>query len=946
MDPTAERTGNQIERDPVVFRREAFKKTDPASEKDIPQVLLAQLTHNQGIAMIEQNFMRMDRGFQDNLIRELTFILEHSDIIDAYSGLQLNRQHEINPDCTLSDWIDINMNRPAGELPTDFSELYQLYAYHDEVLPMRAHSPSFHDMYQQVPAGQYLEDQAYLSPPGFTAIANATGLAFTLARQRPDLLPRVTSAAVQTIKDLEKWWILGDEADMHTAPTPLHLTRYIADFIAAENPPEVVVKLLTDTLMHKTTQDAQFVNSQLFESTMITSGRRRNALMPVIDWFTDGSISRSPALFADSLHDYWYDEGVTADMVELLAAKPELHTDPVFESDGTVRYFGKQVRLQGLPASDEIHLKELTFGVIAAYDSKETPVAIYNVNPRSFSKIETHVTVTASPTADLLVWSPQAKQEADTDQMDRFLREAPAFIKNFSDQFPQNYSEKMFPIATYYQLWKYLDAKDANGNAKVTEFMERFQTRGLFSFMTGEFGAKNCDEVIDFALNATYKGSQEDTAHPREGITQNLMLDYVNLAFDAKQLAHSMSSDQQHIVAIEQLILQRAKALLVATARIHNKKGYLDEESVREIHASFMAFGLYLRGMIDQTGETAKHIHVPFKSVETFFKFRDPQDPDVRALFNSMFELWFSTYQEKQTDAPYAGKVPELTTAFYEAYEELERDAGVTTADPVLEKVRYRSDIDTDFANGLLPMQGSARVAFVGYGEGRMEIPLIEHINGINPDIRFDSFDIRTPKEIPQNVTFLNVNMRDMGAVKPDTYKRIMLIWSPFNDEIEHEQILKTVMSLAASASEGCVLEIDVPLPIGEHSYEKKLEDYHTEHPEEPEHIIPLIFKSETQDLTKLFSTAKPQFIIPLFEYFGFECVNMPRDPNDLESVIQKIKTDDAFIENDLQEDLNKQSFYRTASGKNRITYKFVLRTKKHFDDLEHQPETMLGVGK
>ena len=59
-------------------------------------------------------------------------------------------------------------------------------------------------MYQQVPAGQYLEDQAYLSSPGFAAIANATGLAFTLARQRPDLLPRVTSAAVQTIKDLEK----------------------------------------------------------------------------------------------------------------------------------------------------------------------------------------------------------------------------------------------------------------------------------------------------------------------------------------------------------------------------------------------------------------------------------------------------------------------------------------------------------------------------------------------------------------------------------------------------------------------------------------------------------------------------------------------------------------------------------------------------------------------
>ncbi|MGB3076361.1 MAG: hypothetical protein WBB36_13605, partial [Chitinophagales bacterium] len=729
----------------------------------------------------------------------------------------------------------------------------------------RVHSPSFHDQYDNRPPGQYLEDQAYLSPAGFTAIANATGLAFTLARQRPELLPQVTTAAIQTIKDLEKWWILGDEADMHTAPTPLHLTRYITDFIASENSPEVIVKLLTDTLMHKVSQDAQFVRPQLFESTMLTSGRRRNALMPVVDWFSEGAMVKDPALFADSLHDYWYDGGVTADMVEMLAARPELHTKITFEQDGTLRYFGKHITLQELSQSDDVTLKELTFGVIGAYNTEGKPVAIYNINPRTFSKIETHVTVAPAPFAELLTWSPQAKERADQEEMSRFLTEAPEFIEQFSKQFPDNYSEKMFPIATYYQLWKYMNSKDLDGQAKVHDFMERFQTRGLFSFMTGEFGAKNCDEIVDFALNASYKGSKEDTPHSHEGITQNLMLDYVNLAFDAKQLAYSMGVEPQKIASIEQLILQRAKALLVATARIHNTKGYLEENDVNQIHASFMAFDLYLQGMIDATGETAKHIHVPFKSVETFFKFRDPLDPDVRALFNSMFELWFSTYQEKQTEAPYAGKVPELTSAFYNAYEELERDAGVTTADPVLEKLRYRSDIDADFAEGLLPTEGPARIAFVGYGEGRMEVPLIQHINAINPDIRFDSFDIRTPKEIPPNVTFLNVNMRDMGEVKPDTYNRIMLIWSPFNDEIEHTHILKTVMSLAASAAEGCVLEIDVPLPIGEHSYEKALEEYHEQNPQEPEHLIPLVFKSETQDLTKLFSTAKPQFIIPLF---------------------------------------------------------------------------------
>ncbi len=489
-----------------------------------------------------------------------------------------------------------------------------------------------------------------------------------------------------------------------------------------------------------------------------------------------------------------------------------------------------------------------------------------------------------------------------------------------------------------------MDGKPLADCPKVYDFIERFQIRGLFSFMTGEFGSRNCDEIIDYAMNAKYKGTHEATAHPREHITHNLVLDYVTTAFDAKQIAYSMASDPQKAMAIEQLILQRAKALLVATARLHNKKSYLDEQEVGQIDASFRAFSLYLQGILDTTGETAKHIHVPFKSVETFFIFRDPSDPDVRALFSSMFELWFKTYQEKQSDAPYAGKVPEITTEFYTAYEELERDAGVTTADPVLEKLRYRSDINTDFGEGLLPTEGPARIAFVGYGEGRMEVPLINHINGINPDIRFDSFDIRTPKEIPPNVTFLNVNMRDMGEIRPDTYNRIMLIWSPFNDEIEHTHILKTVMSLAASAKEGCVLEIDGPLPIGEHSYETKLAEYHTEHPEEPEHIIPLIFKSETQDLTKLFSTAKPQFIIPLFEYFGFECVNMPRDPNEMESLTQKIKNDDTFIENDYQEDLNKQSFYRTATGKNRITYKFVLRHKRNFDDLAHQPETMLGV--
>ncbi len=446
MDPTAERRGNQIEIDPVVFRREAFKKIDPSTEKDIPEVLVAQLTHNQGIEMIEQNFLHMDPSFQDKIVRELTFILDHSDIIDAHAGLQLDRLHGINTDCTMADWVRINTERPADELPHVFNELYQLYQYHDAVLPMRVHTPSFHDVYDHREQGQYIEDQAYLTHQGFAALANATGLAFSLAKQRPELLPQVNAAAMQAIKDLEKWWILGDEADMRAAPTPLYLTRYIADFIASANPPEVTIKLLTDTLMRKTVQDAQFVRPQLFETSLVTSSRRRNALMPVIEWITKGAINRDPQLFADTLHDYWYDTGVTADMVEMLAARPELHEDPALESDGTVHYFGKNITLQGLSPGDNVKLKELTFGVMGAFNNKGEPISIYNVNPRTFSKIETQVTAAPIPFADMLIWSPQAKENADIDTMSAFLKDAPDFIKQFERYFPQEYSEKCFPL--------------------------------------------------------------------------------------------------------------------------------------------------------------------------------------------------------------------------------------------------------------------------------------------------------------------------------------------------------------------------------------------------------------------------------------------------------------------------------------------------------------------
>jgi hypothetical protein len=425
-----------------------------------------------------------------------------------------------------------------------------------------------------------------------------------------------------------------------------------------------------------------------------------------------------------------------------------------------------------------------------------------------------------------------------------------------------------------------------------------------------------------------------------ESFTESVLKEYADLAFLSWDYAASITPIPEHALQIHELVLQRAKALLLAAARHHEKNGSLTKEDEAYLQAAFDFQKLFLLSLADRTGEFARSINIPYDMVRDFFRFHDPTDADSRAVFNSAMELWFEKYIREQEHAPYKGKVEELTIRFYQEYEELEKDSAQTTADPILEKTRYKASDEYDLARGYMPLEADPEdpytIGFIGIGNSRMENEIINALKAKTKGYRFIGIDINRPATLLEDVEFHRMNMKNLGREMPGKFNRLYAIWSPYMDVLELEELLDTAESLALA----CLTQnpvkpsesktkypptvlLDIHFPFGKHSYEETTKKFHQDNPTEPEGMMHKDFEREGKEpVGKRFFASDPVFIDWIFGLYGFDIENLPRDPKEIANLCQQASLDDSFIPQGPQHDLDKQAYYRTASGANRITYK------------------------
>jgi hypothetical protein len=89
-----------------------------------------------------------------------------------------------------------------------------------------------------------------------------------------------------------------------------------------------------------------------------------------------------------------------------------------------------------------------------------------------------------------------------------------------------------------------------------------------------------------------------------------------------------------------------------------------------------------------------------------------------------------------------------------------------------------------------------------------MEQHVIGHLNGQTRGYKFVGIDINSPTQIPAGVEFRQMNMKDLGENMPNEFRRLYLIWSPWMDVLEFDEMLDVAESLALACQ---IPEVDEP---------------------------------------------------------------------------------------------------------------------------------------
>lgn len=922
---------------PMRSRQADFERLDTRIITAFPPALMSQLKA-QDKPPDGQEVCKLFEGDEARTIDHVCLLLYHTDIVDLATRIDIQHVNPIVYIPAIEHWKNnwkFYYDKPDIEIPEQIFTHSDLVKYLRAVLPMRpgpGMESTAKEMYTLMlvyPSGQDAIYDSYRSLLVATTeaathtICNAARVGLELSLHNPDMEKQVVSSISHAIESQDKWWVMGTDE-----PPPIVQGLFK---VLAEYKPEGGAAVILDTLYRKADMDPMAILSSVQKPADMPL--HEDVFHDIAQSMIDYAIQFNPEDIQAYLADKYVRGGVNDVITELIITRRELHSELLYlGTSRTLEYFGKEFIFDGLPSGQPIYLRELTFGMVLAETENGDPLGLYQPDPSIYVNIQGAVHIHEIRPENLLFWNTKAKYPIPIERLRRFYKDYPHLKDKIASYLPDKTVAAQVPLAAYFQMWEYMENQPRELAERLDDFLEKYQGLGIVTLISGEQNQDTITKVVKFGLD-TYR------SHIINSYTSQLLREYSDLSYAAWKYAVYISKSPDQVEKNRNLILQRAKALLLTAANRYDAKQELSREDLAYLYISFRAYSHYLDAFSDPSGVVARQLKIPYEHVQQSYRYFDPEDSDSREVFYSLFDLWFETNVARQELADYHGNVEAITTDFYQAYEELEQDAASTTADPVLEYKRYLGDIAHDFGPQVVRKndhgKGTLGVGFLGAGKLRMEKHIIEDLKARldEENVEFFALDLNLPPSKPPGVSYLESNMAQVGNILPNRLHRIYSIWSPIMDELELEKLKLIIQSIARAAQPGCAVLIDNHFPFGEHSYESIMKAYNRENPAEPEGMMERSFERNGKSpLKKRFFASDPMCIIPLSARYGLRCVNLPSDPHELLAYCQKASQDDSFIGTTDQSDLNKNAVYRTSGEKpgwNRITYKFVMADPK-----------------
>lgn len=932
-------------------RVDLFGEVDIDILPKLPIQTIHSLADARSVLEAQESLLAIFSGDKEKLIAHLLPIIENPDMVDIAAMLEADSISDPEDQEELMKYVGLwkdfaieSLHNPEKTVPRNVSDHPGYLEYRasvDSVRPWR-HELAYkmykfcltdpgwiQGVFQMTMDNHLLKD---LSNPALRAITMGSRVALHVAKGDSRLEQEVVGSIGKALRAQEKWWVMGLDSDDCT-------NRLLS--VLKDSKISTSARLIMDHLFHKASLDPDIVYSGLYasEEQQLNVGI---GVDRILDTYATAAAAIDPVETARYVGRYLTSRGIEGHIADYLAIRGDLNPlvyDTHNPSD--IEYFGTHFHLSDVPIDTEITIEEATYGVLIAKDKQGKTVAVYNTNIREYPPGQDVYTIKQARLEDM-VWWGQSQGPIDEATRDAFLRELPALKYHVQTLVVSGVSDRRFSLASYFSLWNYRRIASAQEQEHIDAFIQSYGPAAVNTFLAGAYGKEDLSRIINFALGTRVPMSkivEKIPGIPLEvhrigsSLSERLIHEYNGLVYDTWVYAAAITPIREQQIAVRDLMLSRAKALLMAGAHWWEEKGSLSQAEERFLEMGFMFHRIFLNTLSDPSGSYAQKIPLDERFVREFFSLHDPGSPESFAVFQSAMEAGYQVFAAKQAQtAAYFRDVAQITEDFYAQYVRIASDITRTTVDPSMEQPRSRASIDHDWQTGDLPKVATKErpvaICFTGFGEGRSEIPLIEYIKAHTSGYEFIGTDLRLPEKPIAGVQLEQASIQDIGRLFPEKFNRMYLNASPLMDILRLGEWQQAVKSIADAMRIGGVVEIDQAFPYGEHSYEQLIKEYKELHPAEPAGMFQRSFDvggtGHPELIEKPFFGADPQFMLWIFGMMGFEPMNVPKDPRELRAMCQKTSADDSWITSDSQLDLDRQAVYQTpVSKRNRITYKF-----------------------
>lgn len=207
------------------------------------------------------------------------------------------------------------------------------------------------------------------------------------------------------------------------------------------------------------------------------------------------------------------------------------------------------------------------------------------------------------------------------------------------------------------------------------------------------------------------------------------------------------------------------------------------------------------------------------------FRFSQ-RHPTAKTIYQTLFDFTTAVFIARQDEADYHGKIPTMKSDFYNAFTQMYETSPTTSSRDI---DRTYSLINQYVHEHPQLTQSGISILLGGCGTcERFEAPLLRMMDakGIKTTRRIGVDLTDTSDKIPADVgiEFVQADFLDEKFSLQQPVDVLILPWSMINDFVEKRGLMEALQRIRTFVKDDGLIIFDVPLPVGDHSYAKTIE--------------------------------------------------------------------------------------------------------------------------